>query len=107
MHVDATHLITNLTAVLPDCVMLEQQCGSAALAADVLLLTTTSHALYGEQRAACARMAQQAKQQLLPAQAVFLGYAPNAGCVLHCSALLAYWVCATCCPMQTTVALVG
>lgn len=92
MHVDATHLITNLTAVLPDCVMLEQQCGSAALAADVLLLTTTSHALYGEQRAACARMAQQAKQQLLPAQAVFLGYAPNAGCVLHCSALLAYWV---------------
>uniref|UniRef100_A0A383WNC0 Peptidase S54 rhomboid domain-containing protein n=1 Tax=Tetradesmus obliquus TaxID=3088 RepID=A0A383WNC0_TETOB len=46
VHVDATHLITNLTAVLPDCVMLEQQCGSAALAADVLLLTTTSHALY-------------------------------------------------------------
>jgi hypothetical protein len=49
VHVDATHLITNLTAVLPDCVMLEQQCGSAALAADLLLLTTTSHALYGEQ----------------------------------------------------------
>ncbi|KAF6251854.1 hypothetical protein COO60DRAFT_580622 [Scenedesmus sp. NREL 46B-D3] len=46
VHVDATHLITNLTAVLPDCVMLEQQCGSAALAADLLLLTTTSHALY-------------------------------------------------------------
>jgi hypothetical protein len=50
VHVDATHLITNLTAVLPDCVMLEQQCGSAALAADLLLLTTTSHALYGEQQ---------------------------------------------------------
>jgi hypothetical protein len=52
VHVDATHLITNLTAVLPDCVLLEQQCGSAALAADLLLLTTTSHALYGEQQPA-------------------------------------------------------
>eukprot|EP00882_Tetradesmus_deserticola_P017382 GHRQ01018620.1.p1 GENE.GHRQ01018620.1~~GHRQ01018620.1.p1 ORF type:complete len:223 (+),score=102.78 GHRQ01018620.1:1019-1687(+) len=49
VHVDATHLITNLTAVLPDCVMLEQQCGSVALAADLLLLTTASHTLYGEQ----------------------------------------------------------
>jgi hypothetical protein len=53
VHVDATHLITNLTAVLPDCVMLEQQCGSAALAADLLLLTTTSHALYGERQQQC------------------------------------------------------
>jgi membrane associated rhomboid family serine protease len=68
VHVDATHLITNLTAVLPDCVMLEQQCGSAALAADLLLLTTTSHALYGEQQQQQqegAQRAQQAQQQLL------------------------------------------
>lgn len=50
MHVDATHLITNLTAVLPDCVMLERHSGSGALAADLLLLTTTSSLLYGEGR---------------------------------------------------------
>eukprot|EP00878_Enallax_costatus_P021654 GHUV01022941.1.p1 GENE.GHUV01022941.1~~GHUV01022941.1.p1 ORF type:complete len:364 (+),score=118.20 GHUV01022941.1:297-1388(+) len=46
VHVDATHLITNLTAAVPDCIELEQQCGSAALAADLAVITLTSHALY-------------------------------------------------------------
>lgn len=48
IHVDATHLITNLTAAIPDCVDLEQQCGAAALVADLAMITLTSHVLYGK-----------------------------------------------------------
>lgn len=51
VHVDATHLITNLTAALPDCLYLEDQEGSKALLGDLMLLTLLSHSLYGERHA--------------------------------------------------------
>jgi hypothetical protein len=63
VHVDATHLITNLTAALPECVALEEQQGSAGLAADLVLLTLTSHALYGEQQWQQQQWQQQQQQQ--------------------------------------------
>jgi membrane associated rhomboid family serine protease len=48
VHVDATHLITNLTAALPEMLALEDAEGSRALAADMILLTLLSHGLYGK-----------------------------------------------------------
>lgn len=51
VHIDATHLISNLTAALPDLIQLEQQEGSAVLAADLALITIMSHLLYGEEQA--------------------------------------------------------
>jgi rhomboid domain-containing protein 1 len=48
VHVDATHLITNLTAALPEVLLLEEVQGSAPLLADLALLTLLSHLLYGE-----------------------------------------------------------
>ena len=50
VHVDATHLITNLTAALPEVLALEDTEGSKALAVDLLLLTLLSHGLYGGYR---------------------------------------------------------
>jgi membrane associated rhomboid family serine protease len=46
VHVDAPHLIANLSAALPDCVALEVAYGSTPLAADLLLLTLGAHGLY-------------------------------------------------------------
>ncbi|KAF8057102.1 RBL14 [Scenedesmus sp. PABB004] len=46
VHVDATHLVSNLTSLLPDAVSLEESRGSAALAADLVLLTFLSSSLY-------------------------------------------------------------
>jgi hypothetical protein len=48
VHVDATHLITNLTAALPEVLLLEEVQGSGPLLADLALLTLLSHLLYGE-----------------------------------------------------------
>jgi hypothetical protein len=50
VHVDNTHLISNLAAAVPDCLYLERTQGSVALALDTAGLTLLSHSLYGEAR---------------------------------------------------------
>jgi hypothetical protein len=47
VHIDSTHLISNLAAAVPDCLYLERTQGSAQLALDVAGLTLLSHGLYG------------------------------------------------------------
>jgi rhomboid domain-containing protein 1 len=46
VHLDAAHLLTNLSALLPDCASLETAEGSALFAADLLLLGLCASCAY-------------------------------------------------------------
>lgn len=46
VHLDAAHLLTNLSALLPDCASLEAAEGTAAFAGDLLLLGLAASCAY-------------------------------------------------------------
>ena len=48
VHMDGTHLASNLAATLPNCVELEQREGSEVFLLELTMLTVLSHGLYGE-----------------------------------------------------------